>query len=121
MLYNKQIVHAFLFNIRYYSPEVIDIQLCEEELNNILLMVNNFDIKQKRYGVLILLPMVNNFDIKQKRYGVFILLPMVNNFDIKQKRYGIFTLLYATNTKTRSWRIMAKKTANFGKNTRFFL
>ena len=83
MLYNKQIVHAFLFNIRYYSPEVIDIQLCEEELNNILLMVNNFDIKQKRYG--------------------------------------IFTLLYATNTKTRSWRIMAKKTANFGKNTRFFL
>ena len=102
MLYNKQIVHAFLFNIRYYSPEVIDIQLCEEELNNILLMVNNFDIKQKRYGVLIL-------------------LPMVNNFDIKQKRYGIFTLLYATNTKTRSWRIMAKKTANFGKNTRFFL
>ena len=102
MLYNKQIVHAFLFNIRYYSPEVIDIQLCEEELNNILLMVNNFDIKQKRYGV-------------------FILLPMVNNFDIKQKRYGIFTLLYATNTKTRSWRIMAKKTANFGKNTRFFL
>ena len=102
MLYNKQIVHAFLFNIRYYSPEVIDIQLCEEELNNILLMVNNFDIKQKRHGV-------------------FILLPMVNNFDIKQKRYGIFTLLYATNTKTRSWRIMAKKTANFGKNTRFFL
>ena len=102
MLYNKQIVHAFLFNIRYYSPEVIDIQLCEEELNNISLMVNNFDIKQKRYGV-------------------FILLPMVNNFDIKQKRYGIFTLLYATNTKTRSWRIMAKKTANFGKNTRFFL
>ena len=102
MLYNKQIVHAFLFNIRYYSPEVIDIQLCEEELNNILLMVNNFDIKQKRHGV-------------------FISLPMVNNFDIKQKRYGIFTLLYATNTKTRSWRIMAKKTANFGKNTRFFL
>ena len=61
--------------------------------------------------------MVNNFDIKQKRYGIFILLPMVNNFDIKQKRYGIFTLLYATNTKTRSWRIMAQKTANFGKNT----
>ena len=100
MLYNKQIVHTFLFNIRYYSPEVIDIQLCEEELNNILLMVNNFDIKQKRYGIFILLPMGNN---------------------IKQKRYGIFTLLYATNTKTRSWRIMAKKTANFGKNTRSFL
>ena len=36
---NKQIFHAFLFNIRNYSPEVINI---------ILPRVNNFDIKQKK-------------------------------------------------------------------------
>ena len=35
---NKQISHAFLFNIRKYSHEVSNI---------ILLRVNNFDIKQK--------------------------------------------------------------------------
>ena len=35
---NKQILHAFLFNIRNYSPEVINI---------ILPRVNIFDIKQK--------------------------------------------------------------------------
>ena len=36
---NKQILNAFLFNIRNYSPEVINI---------ILPRVNNFDIKQKK-------------------------------------------------------------------------
>ena len=35
----NQIFHAFLFNIRNYSPEVINI---------ILPRVNNFDIKQKK-------------------------------------------------------------------------
>ena len=35
---NKQIFHAFLFNIRNYSPEVINITLPR---------VNIFDIKQK--------------------------------------------------------------------------
>ena len=44
---NKQIFHAFLFNIRNYSPEVSDIQRREAELNIILQRVNNFDIKQK--------------------------------------------------------------------------
>ena len=44
----KQIFHAFLFNIRNYSPEVINIQRREAELNIILLRVNNFDIKQKK-------------------------------------------------------------------------
>ena len=44
---NKQIFHAFLFNIRNYSPEVINIQRREPELNIILPRVNNFDIKQK--------------------------------------------------------------------------
>ena len=44
---NKQIFHAFLFNIRNYSPEIINIQRREAELNIILLRVNNFDIKQK--------------------------------------------------------------------------
>ena len=45
---NKQIFHAFLFNIRNYSPEVINIQRREAELNIILPRVNNFDIKQKK-------------------------------------------------------------------------
>ena len=46
--YNKQIFHVFLFNIRNYSPEVINIQRREAELNIILPRVNNFDIKQKK-------------------------------------------------------------------------
>ena len=39
--------HAFLFNIRNYSPEVINIQWRKVELNIILPRVVNFDIKQK--------------------------------------------------------------------------
>ena len=35
----KQIFYAFLFNVRNYSPEVMNI---------IFLRVNNFDIKQKK-------------------------------------------------------------------------
>ena len=46
--YNKQIFHAFLFNIRNYSPEVINIYRREAELNIILPRVNNFNIKQKK-------------------------------------------------------------------------
>ena len=46
--YNKQIFYVFLFNIRSYSPEVINIQRREAELNMILPRVNNFDIKQKK-------------------------------------------------------------------------
>ena len=46
--YNKQIFYVFLFNIRNYSPEVINIQRREAELNIILPRVNNFDIKQKK-------------------------------------------------------------------------
>ena len=52
---NKQIVHAFLFNIRNYSPEVSIIQRRKAELNIILLRVNNFDIKQKSAGIFVLL------------------------------------------------------------------
>ena len=44
-------LHAFLFNIRNYSPEVINIQRREAELNIILPRVHNFDIKQKRHGI----------------------------------------------------------------------
>ena len=36
-----------MFNIRNYSPEVLNIQRREADLNIILPRVNNFDIKQK--------------------------------------------------------------------------
>ena len=42
-----------------YSPEVINIQRHETELNIILSKVNNFDIKQKRHGILVLLYATN--------------------------------------------------------------
>ena len=38
--YNKQIFHAFLFNIKNYSHEVINIQRREADLNIILPRVN---------------------------------------------------------------------------------
>ena len=37
-----------MFNIRNYSPEVLNIQRRRAELNIIILRVNNFDIKQKK-------------------------------------------------------------------------
>ena len=46
---NKQRFHAFLFNIKNYSPKVTNIQQRREaELNIILPKVKNLDIKQKR-------------------------------------------------------------------------
>ena len=56
---NKQIFHAFLFNIRNYSPEVINIHRREGELNIVLQRVNNSDIKQKRHGIFVLLYATN--------------------------------------------------------------
>ena len=41
----KQIFHTFLSNIRNYSPEVINIQRRETELNIILERGDNFDVK----------------------------------------------------------------------------
>ena len=55
----KQIFHALLFNIRNYSPEVINIQQREAELNVISPSVNNFDIKQKRHGIYVFLYATN--------------------------------------------------------------
>ena len=46
----KQIFLVFLFNIRKYSPKVMNI---------ILPRLNNFDIKQKRRGMLVLLYATN--------------------------------------------------------------
>ena len=56
---NKQILHAFLFNIRNYSPEVINTHRRERELNIVLQRVNNSDIKQKRHGIFVLLYATN--------------------------------------------------------------
>ena len=56
---NKQIFHAFLFNTRNYSPEVINIQRREADLNIILTMVNNSHIKEKRRGIFVLLYATN--------------------------------------------------------------
>ena len=79
---NKQIFHAFLFNIRNYSPEVINIQRREAELN--------------------------------------IILPRVNNFDIKQKKAWDICFIICHQHQTRSGKIKANKTANFGLNRSFF-
>ena len=49
----------FLFNIRNYSPEIINIQQHNTELNIILLRMNNFDIKQKKHGIYVLLYATN--------------------------------------------------------------
>ena len=43
----KKIFHAFLFNIKNYSPEVRNIPRREAKLNITLLKVNNSNIKQK--------------------------------------------------------------------------
>ena len=56
---NKQICHSFLFNIRSYSPKVINIQSRKGELSFTLLRVNSFDIKQKRHGIFVLLYATN--------------------------------------------------------------
>ena len=48
LFYNKQIFHACLFNIKNYSPEVINIQEREVKFNIMLTTVNNFNIKQKK-------------------------------------------------------------------------
>ena len=47
------------FNIRNYSPKVINIQRRETELNTILPRVNNFDIKPKNHGIFVLLYATN--------------------------------------------------------------
>ena len=49
----------FLFNIRNYSLEVINTQQHNTELNIILLRMNNFDIKQKKHGIYVLLYATN--------------------------------------------------------------
>ena len=51
----EQIFHVFLFNIRnYFTRGNLNI-----ELNFILPRVNNFDIKQKRHGIFVLLYATN--------------------------------------------------------------
>ena len=45
MYITQQIFHAVLLNIRNFSPDVINIQRREAELNIILLRVNNVDVK----------------------------------------------------------------------------
>ena len=56
---NKQVFHTFLFNTRNYSPEVINIQRREADLNIMLTMVNNSHIKEKRRGIFVLLYAIN--------------------------------------------------------------
>ena len=55
MYITQQIFHAVLLNIRNFSPDVINIQRREAELNIILLRVNNVDIKQRTHGIFVLL------------------------------------------------------------------
>ena len=55
MYITQQIFHAVLLNIRNFSPDAINIQRREAELNIILLRVNNVDIKQRTHGIFVLL------------------------------------------------------------------
>ena len=55
MYITQQIFHAVLLNIRNFSPDVINIQRREAELNIILLKVNNVDVKQRMHGIFVLL------------------------------------------------------------------
>ena len=55
MYITQQIFHAVLLNISNFSPDVINIQRREAELNIILLRVNNVDIKQRTHGIFVLL------------------------------------------------------------------
>ena len=55
----KQIFHAFLFNIRTYSPKVINSKRPEANCYIILPRVNDFDIKQKRQIIFALLYATN--------------------------------------------------------------
>ena len=77
----KQMFHAFMFNIRNYSPEVINIQRREVYLN--------------------------------------IILPRLINFDIKHKKKAWNFVLLGHQQQTRSGKIKANKTVNFGHNTSF--
>ena len=56
---HRQIFHAFLFSIRNYSPDEINIQRRKAELNIVLPTVNNFKIKQKKHGIFVLLYVTN--------------------------------------------------------------
>ena len=51
--------HAFLFNIRNYSPEVINIQRREAELNIILPRMNNSILNKKLHGIFVFLYATN--------------------------------------------------------------
>ena len=59
MGYNEQILHALLFDVRDYSPELINIQRREGELSIILPTVNDFDVRQGRHGIFVLLYATN--------------------------------------------------------------
>ena len=52
---SKQKFHAFLFNIRNYSPEVSNIQQREAELNIILPKANKLILNKNRCGIFVLL------------------------------------------------------------------
>ena len=82
---NKQIFHAFLFNIRNYSPEA--------SLNIILPRVSNFNIKQKRHGIFVLLYATNT---KQYlgRYRV------TNHSKFRSKHKYFFCKNWTTTYKT---------------------
>ena len=55
-----QIFDPVLFNVRNYSPKVINIQRRKAELNIILQRVCNFVIKQKGHGLFVLLYATNS-------------------------------------------------------------
>ena len=76
-----------MFNIRNYSPEVINIQRRQTELNIILLRVNNFNIKQKKgmeYLFYYMLPTPNKiWQDKGQGHGLMISGKNINKNNVK--------------------------------------
>ena len=87
----KEIFHAFWFHIRNYLPEVINIHRQEAELSITLPNVNNFDIKQKRDGIFVLLYATNTKqDLEREKLTKYSKFRSLHKFFLQKLNYNIF-------------------------------
>ena len=59
-------------------------------------------------------------NIQRREVALNIMLSRANNFDIKQKKAWNICFIICHQYQTRSGKIKANKTANFGQNTKLF-